>query len=287
MAAVAGTPVASGAVTIAGAVLDHVAVAAEAWHLAWPRYVVELGAEWSSGGFEVGFAPSQLRFANGARLEVLAPHEPARNPFLRRFLDSNGPGPHHMTFKVPDIVAALGDVEAAGFEPVRVQLSDPFWKEAFLHPRQACGVVVQLAQSAGDFHAPPPEGFPTEHPSERCSLRHVTHAVTDLDAGLALFASLLGGTETARLTADDGSWEAVELAWAGPLRVRLVAGIAVAGWVGTRPGRVHHLALARPSASPGATDIDPRLVAVGPAERPAAVIEPEENLGTRLVIGRH
>jgi methylmalonyl-CoA/ethylmalonyl-CoA epimerase len=287
MATTPETPVASGAMSIAGAVLDHVAVAAEAWHLTWPRYVVELGAEWSSGGFEVGFAPSQLRFANGARLEVLAPHEPARNPFLRRFLDTSGPGPHHMTFKVPDIAAALAEVEAAGFEPVQVQLSDPFWKEAFLHPRQACGVVVQLAQSAGDFHAPAPEGFPTGHPPERCSLRHVTHAVADLDAAMALFAALLGGSETARLGADDGSWEAVELTWAGPLRVRLVAGTAVADWIGQRPGRVHHLALARPTAYPGATDDGPDLVAVGPAERPAAVVGPDENLGTRLVVGRH
>src|SRR5579884_2097732 len=90
-----------------GVVLDHAAVAVEAWAEAWPTYVVGLGGEWASGGLNAGFGPAQLRYANGARLEVLQPWRTAENPFLRRFLDRHGRGPHHLTFKVPDISEAL------------------------------------------------------------------------------------------------------------------------------------------------------------------------------------
>src|SRR5262245_22983658 len=92
---------------IAGADLDHVAIATERASDAWPRYVGQLGGEWLGGMPESGFAWGQIRYANGMRLEVLEPYEPERNDFLRRFLDRNGPGPHHLTFKVPDLVDAL------------------------------------------------------------------------------------------------------------------------------------------------------------------------------------
>src|SRR5580700_7494616 len=104
-----------GAATV---VLDHVAVAVERWTDAWPRYVHQLGGTWHSGGVNSGFSPAQLSFGNGARVEILQPWEPESNPFLRRFLDSSGPGPHHLTFKVPDIEATLARVGDAGFDPV-------------------------------------------------------------------------------------------------------------------------------------------------------------------------
>jgi len=192
--------------SVPGAVLDHIAHAVPSWEAAWPRYAVELGAEWNSGGPGPGFAPGQLRFANGSRLEVLMPYDVERNDFLERFLGSAGPGPHHLTFKVSDIDVALDRARQAGFEPVGVDLSDPEWKEVFLHPRQATGIVVQLAQARGDWISPPPDGYPVDRRQRRtgqgpvppASLLWVTHAVAEIDEGLALFAGLLGGTIASR-----------------------------------------------------------------------------------------
>ncbi len=253
---------------IDAAVLDHVAIAVERWDDAWPRYVGELGGAWVSGGESIGFAPGQLRFANGMRVEVLAPHAVEVNDFLRRFLDTSGPGPHHLTFKVPDLAAALTEAEAAGFDPVGVDLRDPGWKEAFLHPKQARGVVVQLAEAYGEWTSPPPPGMPP--PGAASTLDHVAHAVADLDDGLALFAGLLGGREQDRGEDDDARW--VDLAWPGPGRIRVVAprspASAVAACLGGRPGRVHSLAFTVPSLAGG----------------PPAVVEPEENHGVRLVL---
>src|SRR6202140_1023796 len=114
--------------TITGATLDHVAVAVERWSDVWPRYAVELGGEWNSGGLNVGFGPAQLRYANGGRVEILQPWQPEYNPFLRRFLDRHGPGPPHLTFKVPDLALAIDLARDAGFTSVGVDLGNADWK---------------------------------------------------------------------------------------------------------------------------------------------------------------
>jgi hypothetical protein len=224
--------------------LDHIAVAVEQWADAWPRFVEVAGGRWMSGGRGPGFAPCQLGFANEMRVEVLEPHLVERNDFLRRFLDRSGPGPHHMTFKVKDLAAALTTADATGYRPINVDMSDPYWKEAFLHPKESCGVVVQLAQSIeGYWETPAPDGFPERGPV-MATLDRVVHAVADLDAGIRLFAGLLRGSEVDRGADESAQW--VELAWPGPGRVRLVTPASpaspVAAWLGDRPGRVHHIA---------------------------------------------
>jgi len=291
--------------TIDGAALDHVAVAVERWADAWPRYAVELGGEWSSGGLNVGFGPAQLRYANAGRVEILQPYRPQDNPFLRRFLDRHGPGPHHLTFKVPDLAAALDLARDAGFTPVGVDLDNPDWKEAFLHPRQATGIVVQLAQAAYAWESPPPEGFPTERRDPPASLLRVTHAVAELDAGLGLFEVLLGGRRVADGESPERSWQFVDLEWPGPpprrqgaphpvTRSAAPPGTALRAWLGDLSGRLHHLAFAvapgeRGAARPGPADGDdlhPRTDVPGllPSEGPARVVEPQDNLGTRVVL---
>jgi catechol 2,3-dioxygenase-like lactoylglutathione lyase family enzyme len=294
------SPTASPGDSTTAAVLDHVAVAVERWTDAWPRYVRQLGGTWHSGGVNSGFSPAQLRYDNGAKVEVLQPWEPEANPFLRRFLDHSGPGPHHLTYKVPDIDAMLGRVEGAGFEPVGVRLEDPQWQEAFLHPRQATGVVVQLAQAEFEWMSPAPEGFPTGGLAPAASLRHVTHAVRHLDTALALFHDLLGGEITGPTIGPDGTWEYVDVAWAGPLALRLVSPTSGAGatstlptWLGDRPGRVHHLAFDLPgrqrgsdasSAATAADRSDTKGPGVLPGPGSVQVVAPEDNLGTGLVL---
>jgi hypothetical protein len=281
---------------IADVVLDHVAVAVERWPDAWPRYAVELGGTWSSGGLNVGFGPAQLRYTNGARIEILQPWHAQDNPFLRRFLDRHGPGPHHLTFKVPDLRAAIDLARQGGFTPVGVDLSHEDWMEAFLHPHQATGIVVQLAQAAHGWESPAPEGFPTARRTPAASLLRVTHAVADLRAGVALFAGLLGGRTRAEGTAPDGSWEYVDLEWAGPLAVRLIAPCGadadpgpapLRAWLGPRPGRLHHLAFALSAPDAVDSDADAAAGAVPgllPEDSPARAVAPEDNLGTRLVL---
>lgn len=289
----AGQPAAGDGPPGVAATIDHVAHAVERWEQTWPRYVGALGGRWSSGGLSVGFAPSQLRFGNGARLEVLAPNDWAHNPFLRRYLDRHGPGPHHVTFKVPDLDEALAAIEARGIQPINVDRSDPDWQEAFIHPLVAGGIVVQVAQAAGAWESPAPEGFPSPADPPAALVR-ATHVVADVDRAVDLFGGLLGGRTTGT-TAEDGTVTVVDVAWDAPLGLRLVGPTAghplapdLARWLHGAPGRLHHLVLdcPDPTAVPGAVPPEGPVPGVLAGETVAAVVPPEQNLGLRLVLGR-
>lgn len=134
---------------------DHVALAATDTAPALRFLTGELGGTVVFGGQSVGFRPMQVWIGtadgDGMSVELLEPWETERNDFLARFVARHGAGPHHMTFKVPDLRDAIERFRSAGYSPVNVDMSDPHWKEAFLLPREVHGTVVQLAESHGDF----------------------------------------------------------------------------------------------------------------------------------------
>lgn len=138
--------------------LDHIAIAMPRLADAPAVLVGALGGAPVFGMTTPHFTFGHWRFAGGGRLEIL---EPRGEPdFLHRFLAARGPGVHHVTLRVPDLRAVCDRAEAAGYDIVGYDDSDPRWKEAFLHPRQAGGLVVQLAQASGDddgagWEAPP------------------------------------------------------------------------------------------------------------------------------------
>ncbi|HEV2369405.1 MAG TPA: VOC family protein, partial [Acidimicrobiales bacterium] len=208
---------------IDGADLNHVAVAAESRADLEVRYATQLGGHPRAEGPSPGFVWAQLVYSNGMVVEMLEPAQVEDNDFLRRFLDRNGPGPHHLTFTVPDFGAALDAVRTSGYSPVAVNDSDPAWKEAFLHPKDATGVVVQLAEAHEEADVPPdgaPDAGPAVAPLPAAVLVHVAHAVRSLEDGLRLFGSLLDGTVIGEGRAPDHRW--LDVRWPGPGRVRLM-----------------------------------------------------------------
>ena len=227
--------------------LDHLAIAAERITDLWPRYAGDLAAGWVGMRPDVGFTFCHLRFGNGRRIEMLEPYDDGRDDFLHRFIAANGAGPHHMTFKVPDLKGMLAGLADAGFSPVRVSYDDPEWWEAFLHPKEATGVVVQLAQvTRGAPETPMPDdvSLPQPRVAHAAHLDWVAHAVASLDDGMRLFAEILGGAEQGRGV--DGDIEWVDLEWPEEGRIRLLHAVRgrgpLADWLGAKSGRIHHLA---------------------------------------------
>ena len=259
--------------------LDHVAVAAESQALTWRRYGGDLPGRFLGGGVFPGFANYQVEYAGGMRLEVLEPAMVEANDFLRRFLDRSGPGPHHLTYKVDDIEAALVQVERAGYRPIGVSLDGDSWKELFLHPRDIPGIVVQIAWAGPERPEPALPPFPPRRVPEDAALERVVHAVADMDEALRLFAGLLGGSTRDRGEDADGRW--VELAWQGGGVLRLVTPAAettlLTDWIGDRSGRLHHLAFA--TTDPGG--VNGAVALEGPDELTWEV-PPGANLGVRL-----
>ena len=214
--------------------LDHVAVATTDIGAALGALVGDLGGTIFSGGDGYGFRWVQTRLGEagaGMTVELLVEWEPQQNDFLARFLARHGPGQHHLTFKVSDLVATLDRVRLAGYQPVGVDLRDPDWKEAFLQPREAHGTVVQLAQVHRDHPGTPelvraahagaphfePEWWPAPPApaSDPATLRRVVMGTPSMPAALGFFAGLLDGE-----IVDEGE-DFAELAWPGSGRVRL------------------------------------------------------------------
>jgi methylmalonyl-CoA epimerase len=135
--------------------MDHVAVAT--WDAAeYARLYTEiLPGRFVDGGDETQAGFRWLQFAYpGGKIEVIEPLDD--RGFLYRFLTRRGPGLHHVTFYVPDLGAALPELERAGYRPVDTNLAHESWKEAFLHPRDTSGVLIQLAQSTPAEDPPQP-----------------------------------------------------------------------------------------------------------------------------------
>jgi methylmalonyl-CoA/ethylmalonyl-CoA epimerase len=225
------------------AVFDHLAIGTQALTDGWDLFGGVLGGTWVYGDHSPGFWWGQLSFAAGPKIELLTPTGGPDAAFLERFLAAHGPGPHHFNFIVSDIEDTLARFRALGLEPVGVNLDNPSWKEAFLHPRSAHGIVVQVAQQAGDPVTPAPRELPEPGPPARFDL--IEYHVGDLEGATRLFREALDG----RIDMADG--HAAELTWPGGRRLRLIRedGLAYGG-------ALHHVRFARAEGSFSTSDTE-------------------------------
>src|SRR4029077_21271196 len=173
------------------AVLDHLAIGTPNLADGWGLFGGVLGGTWAYGMDSPGYWWGQLRFAAGPKIELLTPTGGPDAAFLDRFLATRGAGPHHFNFLVTDIEGALPRITASGIEPVGVSLSNPDWKEAFLHPRDAHGIVIQVAQQGATPLSAPPRDLP--HPGPPARFELIEHHVSDLDGAVRLFRDVLDG----------------------------------------------------------------------------------------------
>lgn len=127
---------------------DHVSMAVESLVDVQPTLEL-LGARYFDGGHATAgdFDWVQYTLPGGARLEVIATRSDDADHFINRFITERGPGLHHLTFRVRDIARARDEARERGFEVIGFDDSDPSWKELFVHPRTASGVLIQLAES--------------------------------------------------------------------------------------------------------------------------------------------
>lgn len=97
----------------------------------------------------IRYRPFQIGESRMELLEATRDDSP-----VARFLKAHGgPGVHHITFEVEDLDEAIAELEERGgriayrhtYEP-GVTFEGQVWREAFIHPKDAFGVLIQLAE---------------------------------------------------------------------------------------------------------------------------------------------
>lgn len=84
-----------------------------------------------------------------SRLEIISPAAPGS--FLDGFLATREAGVHHITLQTPDIHEAMAHLKANGIPFFGYnEYPEGIWKEIFIHPRHAFGILIQIAQFEAD-----------------------------------------------------------------------------------------------------------------------------------------
>ena len=133
------------------ATLDHIGIAVKDLGEALAFYRDALGLEVEAPE-DVASQHVRAHFirVGESSLELLEATAP--QSAIARYLEKRGPGIHHITLRVDDIVAALERLKAKG-----VRLVDESPRPgaegalvAFIHPSAAHGVLVELKQAPAD-----------------------------------------------------------------------------------------------------------------------------------------
>jgi methylmalonyl-CoA/ethylmalonyl-CoA epimerase len=93
-------------------------------------------------GVETAFLP-----IGEAKIELVQPL--TKEGGVARFLEKRGEGLHHICLALDDIDAAVGRLEAAGARVLgeEPQVSADGTRYAFVHPKSALGVLVELYEA--------------------------------------------------------------------------------------------------------------------------------------------
>jgi methylmalonyl-CoA/ethylmalonyl-CoA epimerase len=101
------------------------------------------GTPLMGGTHSLGFRHLQIRFPDRGKLELIEPLP--GSTFLDSFFARNPLGGlHHITYMVDDVRRRVAVARARGF-PVFGEEYGDHWHEAFIHPRDTSGVLIQFA----------------------------------------------------------------------------------------------------------------------------------------------
>ena len=128
---------------------DHIGIAVHSIDKARAFFEESLGAkhratkDHASGDFRIA-----LFDLHDFCIELLEPINP--DGFLAKFLAKRGEGFHHMTLQTPDLDAKVEALEEQG-----VRVVDQSEDDAFVSPKSAHGLLIQLGERLGPLNNPP------------------------------------------------------------------------------------------------------------------------------------
>jgi len=131
--------------------IDHVGIAVESIDAALPLYTqsFDLNLQHRETVEEQG-VDAVLLEVGSSHIELLAPLGP--DTPVGKFMAKNGPGLHHVAYRVEDVEKTLNAIIASGVKTIdktpRVGIRNS--KVAFLHPAFTGSVLTEIVQPAED-----------------------------------------------------------------------------------------------------------------------------------------
>jgi methylmalonyl-CoA/ethylmalonyl-CoA epimerase len=134
--------------------VDHVAIAVADLREGVALFGHALGGRFLFGGDNdhQGIRIAQFVLPGGMKIELITALRDDAG--VARFLERRGPGVHHITMIFIDVEVAVAHLEAAGYELVDTDLTNPVWREAYVRPRSGCGTLLQLADTTIRWDTP-------------------------------------------------------------------------------------------------------------------------------------
>lgn len=131
--------------------IDHIAVLVADMDASLSFWRDALGVEMShlqavpAEMAEIAFLP-----AGDSEIELVRPT--SSDSGLAKYLEKRGPGMHHICLEVDDIQGMLEQLKARGVQLINDEprVSPSGKKYAFIHPKSAFGVMVELYELPGD-----------------------------------------------------------------------------------------------------------------------------------------
>jgi methylmalonyl-CoA/ethylmalonyl-CoA epimerase len=132
--------------------VDHVSIAVreEDYDKAFSFFADILGAIPGASGEDPGmkYYWEILSLGDLSRIEIITPT--GNGSFLDNFLKNKDGGVHHINLQTPDIRKAKDVLEKNRIPFFGFHEYGPVWKELFIHPKDAFGVLIQIAEFTAD-----------------------------------------------------------------------------------------------------------------------------------------
>ena len=129
--------------------IDHVSFAVKDIDEVISFFSDVLGAEGVSQGNHLRDGYKFASFKLGeSKVELMAPLRD--DGFVAKFIGRHGEGFNHFTVQVDDLDAIIAALERRGLTIHGEVSQGPGWKSAFIHPRDAYGVLIQLLEGSWD-----------------------------------------------------------------------------------------------------------------------------------------
>lgn len=135
--------------------IDHVSLAVKDYDRAFHFFVELLGAVPGATARDDGmkYRWQLMSLGDLSRLELVTPT--GAGSFLDGFLSKKDAGIHHLTLQTRDIRQTAARLDGLGIPYFGFREYGNAWKELFIHPKNAFGVLIQIAEFRADDWLPP------------------------------------------------------------------------------------------------------------------------------------